>query len=552
MSFSPPLRLIALVAGLLFAPVIAFAAQAPLSDHQALYPRLVRISHDANVAHNGIIIASVSSFDGGGHQDIFASHDNGATFAIAGTVQDGDFAKGLCCGGLYELPAAIGAMPAGTLLWAGSVGGDTPADPMQIKIYTSTDQGAHWTYLSNCVTGTKPRSQGGLWEPEFTIAGNGHLVCFYSDETQAGHSQTLSYVQSSDGATWSAPVNVVASADANDRPGMANVVKLPDGSFVMSFEMCGPFNCAAFMKTSTDGLNWGDATSHGNAIALADGTTFWHTPTLTWGPTAGTTHGQLVLQGQILVKSGVVQPGDGKTLFINAAGDGTGAWTAFDAPVAVSMPDGTAGNYCENYSSPLLALDNGKTVLQLASDFDGTVCKTYVNSGTLGGVSMSGGNIAVTKGSTATGDFVLNTGPSFAGSYNLSVDVPGIPADVTLSDATVTLSPGVATTVHVTVKPTASADAGNRNIAYAGMFGALLLGAGGLATRRGKIAGALVVASLTLTGCGGGGSGGGGGTTTPPPTTVSTDYAGTITATNAVDSTVKATANFKITITKTV
>lgn len=548
MSFISPLRLTAVLLGLLIAPAVAFAAQGPLSDHQALYPRLVRISHDANVAHNDIIIASVSSFDGGGHQDIFASHDNGATFAIAGTVQDGDFAKGLCCGGLYELPATIGAMPAGTLLWAGSVGGDTPADPMQIKIYKSTDQGAHWTYLSNCVTGTKPRSQGGLWEPEFTIAGNGHLVCFYSDETQTGHSQTLSYVQSADGVTWSTSVNVVASADANDRPGMANVVKLPDGPYVMSFEMCGPLNCAAFMKTSADALTWGDATSHGTAIALADGTTFWHTPTLTWAPTAGTTHGQLVLQGQILVKNGVVQPGNGKTLFINAAGDGTGAWTAFDAPVTVSMPDGTAGNYCENYSSPLLAVDNGKTVLQLASDFDGTVCKTYVNRAALGGVSLNGGNIAVTKGSSATGDFTLNAGPSFAGSYNLSVDVPGIPADVTLSDASVTLSPASPATVHLTVKPTASADAGSYNIAYAGLFGTFLFGAGGLAVSKSKVAGALVVAScLTLSGCGG--SGGSGGTT--PPTTVSIDYAGTITATHAVDATVTATANFKITLTKT-
>lgn len=38
------------------------------------------------------------------------------------------------CGTLYELPSAVAAMLAGTLLWAGSTGGDTPAVAIQIRI----------------------------------------------------------------------------------------------------------------------------------------------------------------------------------------------------------------------------------------------------------------------------------------------------------------------------------------------------------------------------------------------------------------------------------
>ena len=539
----------------LFAVAAHAGAQSLLSDHQGFYPRVVMISHDATPSRNGVLIASVTGFEGGGHEDIFASHDNGATFTLAGTVQDSDFSKGLCCGGLYELPVAIGAMPAGTLLWAGSVGGDTPAEPMQLKIFKSTDQGATWSYLSNCATGAKPRSSGGLWEADFAIAGNGHLVCYYSDETQDGHSQVLRYVQTTDGITWSTPVDVVSSATQADRPGMINVVQLPNGHFVASFEMCGPLNCAAFLKSSTDGLDWGDVTSHGTAIATADGTTFWHTPTLVWAPVAGSVTGQLVMQGQILVKNGVLQAGNGKTLLINSAGDGSGTWEAFDAPTTIAMPGDTAGNYCQNYSSPLLALDNGQNVIGLASDFvTGTTCKTYVNVTPLGGVKgAAAGTITVTKGSSASGDISLRSSANQAGSYNLSVAAPGVPADVTLSATTVTLSATSDTTVQVTVKPTtlALAKPKGSGVQYAGGFAFGLIGLLGLFRRHRRVAAVLALLGLPmlLLGCGGGS--GGGSSVTPPPSTVSTTYSGTLTATRVADPTVTTSVPITITITKT-
>ncbi len=534
-------------------PFQAYATQSLLSDREAMYPRVVRISHDATPAHNGAIIATVTSFDGGGHEDVFASSDNGATFALAGKIEDAAFAKGLCCGGLYELPTAIGALPAGTLLWAGSVGADTPADPMQMRIYKSTDQGAHWTYLSNCVAAVKPRSLGGLWEAEFTIAANGHLVCFYSDETQDGHSQVLRYVQSTDGVTWSAPVDVVSSPTQADRPGMANVVRLPDGRYLMSFEMCGPQNCAAFLKSSADGLNWGDPSDHGTAITTADGTTFWHTPTLHWAPVTGSATGQLVLQGQILVRNGQVQSGNGQTVLINAAGDDTGDWVAFTGATAIAMPSGTAGNYCQNYSTSLLALDGGQTLLSLASDFAGTTCKTWFNRSALGGVKgTASGNISVAKGGSAFADISFRSSSNYAGDYTITASVPGLPGGVTLSATTLTLSAVTDTPVRLSVAPATVADSGQQEIRYAG-FGGLgllvagLFGRGVVSRRRQWLLLVLLGVPLILSGCGGGGGGSGSSPSTPPVT--SKTYAGMVTATLVSDPTVSLSVPISVTVT---
>ena len=53
--------------------------------------------------------------------------------------------------------------------------------------------------------------------------------------------------------------------------------------------------------------------------------------------------------------------------------------TGFDKPgIAVTNP---YNNYCPNYSSPLLVSPDSKRVLELASDYDGTICKTYYATG---------------------------------------------------------------------------------------------------------------------------------------------------------------------------
>jgi len=105
-------------------PLTPLIAQAPavargtlLQTGWSAYPRLVRLSHQSDPARNGVIFASVTEWSGGSARAGFhASFDDGVTFLRVGTLLDGAFATGLCCGTLFEMPQAVGTIAAGTLL----------------------------------------------------------------------------------------------------------------------------------------------------------------------------------------------------------------------------------------------------------------------------------------------------------------------------------------------------------------------------------------------------------------------------------------------------
>jgi hypothetical protein len=161
--------------------------------------------------------------------DIYSSA-NGAQFTKISSITDSSMMGGLCCGTLYELPSKVGNLAPGTLLWSGSVGQNSTTQPMQLEVYASSDQGHTWTYLSNCATGaTIGTTAGGLWEPQFTVASDGALACFYSDEQQAGHSQLIHQVRSYDGIHWQDSTFTIASAIQDDRPGMAVATRRQHG-----------------------------------------------------------------------------------------------------------------------------------------------------------------------------------------------------------------------------------------------------------------------------------------------------------------------------------
>lgn len=345
-----------------------------LRDGTGLYPRAIRLAHSG--AANGRVLASVVTFDGNNGQGaIYESTDDGATFAQVGTVADPHAAGGLglCCSTLYELPTQVGALPAGTLIWAASVGQDANPRNMEIRAWSSTDTGRTWSLLATISTAG---STLGMWEPEFTVAADGRLVCVFSDETQQPtHSQTLVESVSSDGVSWSPRANVVALGDSGARPGMANVRALAGGGYLMTYEICGSsFGCAVFSRTSTDGVDWGDPGAAGTAIVSTAGLHFAHAPTIA---RAGD---RLVLIGQVLQDSGgATAAGNGATIMVND-GSGTGDWVQQAAPV--SVPD-ARDDYCPNYSSSLLPSADGMSLLEVASDYDGTVCKPYYATGPL-------------------------------------------------------------------------------------------------------------------------------------------------------------------------
>src|ERR1044072_7353757 len=119
------LCLVLLACGL--SPASAAPGRVQLVDGLGIYPRLIRLEHSG--AANGRILASVTSSDASGKlSPIMESTDEGATFHKIGFVRDSEGWKGQCCATLFELPSQVGAMPAGTLLWAASMGQDGGAN----------------------------------------------------------------------------------------------------------------------------------------------------------------------------------------------------------------------------------------------------------------------------------------------------------------------------------------------------------------------------------------------------------------------------------------
>ncbi|OIV38235.1 hypothetical protein BIV57_06790 [Mangrovactinospora gilvigrisea] len=343
-----------------------------LSSDTGMYPRAVRLQHSG--AANGTIVAQDTAFSPTSpYGSVWASHDDGATFQQIGRVDDPAAAQGLCCTTLFELPSRVGALAPGTLLWAGSVG-QGPADRrMRLDVYASHDHGRTWSALSTVDVAANTH---GLWEPEFAVDARGRLAAFWSDETQQpAHSQVLAESLSSDGLTWSAPATIVTGPDAGNRPGMPNVRRMPNGSYVMSYEVCGvggADDCLVHLRRSPDADHWGDPTDLGTVPRTADGRRFTATPTLAeW-------HGRLFLVGQRVTNpDGSLAAGNGETVLTNDRG-GSGDWTAIPAPVAV--PDARL-DVCPNYSSTLVPSTDGRSVLEIATDYVGTTCTAFYGSG---------------------------------------------------------------------------------------------------------------------------------------------------------------------------
>ena len=362
---------------LAFAPHAAHATTngTALSGTVGYYPRVVRLS-------DGSLLASISGTDPADNSFtnlFYKSTDGGASFNYLSSIHDPDGA-GNCCSGLFVLPSDVGNYSAGTIFFASVEEPDSHTT--KIKVYTGTN-GSDWNYDSTLATGGSDGS--GVWEPSFTIASDGALVVYWSDETDASnHSQKLREARNyGTGGSWQDYTDIVASTIQADRPGMVIVSKTPSVYF-MTFEHCGPADCEVHYKTSSDGWNWGNVSDVGTRIQTADGRFLKHTPYNIWSfdPKSSTGGGALLVVGQIVVDSNNQQTGDsGYVLFANTNADGSGSFYTISSPVTM---DDARADVCPNYSSPLLQSTDGESLLEFVTDYDNGSCRGFY--GTLQGL----------------------------------------------------------------------------------------------------------------------------------------------------------------------
>ena len=356
------------------------------------YARMIRLAHAGAATGRLLATFEYGVASGTAHLPIRQSLDNGATWTTLSTVVDGMTGAGHPSSTfyqpfLYELPQQVGAYPAGTLLLTANVIGTD--NSTNFELWRSADRGATWTYVSMYqyarnadVGGDDP----GIWEPFLTVNGDGKLAMFFADERQRSlHSQFVGHIVSNDGGdTWSAKpdgslnyapglVKDVATPAQVQRPGMPTVTKLPNGTYVLGYEICSTARnaCEAYLKKSTNGgATWGTGPADpGTFVQTTDGRYLGSSPYVVWSPGGGP-NGQLLMAGMhVRYTSGnAFTEENHEGVFVNT-NNGDGAWSWFPAPLQIG--NGGIGSL-SNYSPSLLPSADGTEVRYTApSDLAG-------------------------------------------------------------------------------------------------------------------------------------------------------------------------------------
>ncbi len=373
------------------------------------YPRAIRLDHDGSP--NQTMLAT---FAKGGHNaptslPIYRSLDGGASWTQISTVVSNTPGWDLEAPTLFEVPRTISGLNQGDLLAAGTAWQVGDYTTQKIEVFHSSDGGLTWQYRSNCTqTAGEPNSWGhGIWEPTFLVADDGTLACFISDERPSGtptNNQVIGHYTSNDGGvTWSSSFTFDVSFPADNllRPGMQTFAELPDGRYVMSYEMCRDATdpdhaCEVYIKFSDDGLNWGVPGDAGTLVRTSDDRELLHTPYIAWLPSGGP-DGTLIISGQRVVAgptgNKTVLEESGSVLFANT-NLGVGEWVEITAPVTVNPTGGygTGVASCPGYSTPMIPREDGTSFVYFAATWLGTGNQCELRFG-LGSLPVVSGQI---------------------------------------------------------------------------------------------------------------------------------------------------------------
>ena len=323
----------------------------------AMYPRCICLAH--NGEKNGTLLATFECYSHGTPVfPIYESNDDGESWHRLSEIRDEE--KGFGCRfqpHLLELPLTCGTVEEGTILCAGNI---IPSDFSSscLHLYQSTDCGKTWSFLSEFVSGghavvdpREPDANRPVWEPFLTVTPDGKLICFYSDERRAagsGYNQLLAHKVSPDGGrTWGEEKIDVAFPGGRLRPGMPVVAALPQGRFIMVYEMVNQDKIPVYFRISDSIEDWGDRDFMGNPVCAADGSYLTGTPYVSWIPQGGP-------EGTILVT------GRGFSHIMANSRMGEGFFVKLDSLMDIDNTCGFAG-----YSQCILPLHGGKQVLNL-------------------------------------------------------------------------------------------------------------------------------------------------------------------------------------------
>lgn len=380
----------------------------------ALYARAMQTSNGKMYATFEQYTTGVAMFP------IFESLDSGRTWKKVGDVKDTHKGVGMRWEPhLYQLPQAIGDMPAGTLLAAGLV---LPYNrsACQIDMYKSNDEGRTWTYVSTIAIGTQANpGSDPVWEP-FIMVANNKLYVFYSDERDAAYSQKLVHQSSADGVKWSSVVTDVAIS--GQRPGMVTVAQMANGNYIMTYEIIGTPEGSSF-KTTSNIDNWN---------ASDKGTVF---------DSKGSSPYCISMNGSIIIASA----GSG-SLFTNS-NNAVGAWTMISSPVGAS------------YSRALVPLNNGR-IFVIGAGWNGT----GLNNVTYGDLAFGCTPTAITPAMQVNGGTWQNVASD---TVNLGATVVLGPQPVAATGWSWSGPNGFsATTREVTISDASAAKAGTYTATY--------------------------------------------------------------------------------------
>jgi hypothetical protein len=200
----------------------------------ASYARAVRLSTSAP-GKSRTLLATYQSF--GSSFPVLRSDDDGRTWTKQSSINIGSVALQPF---LYELPRAFAGLPKGALLFACNSFGKF--DGTYIQLYSSTDAGVTWEFVSTVAQGGPPNTTNGatpVWEP-FLLLHNDKLICYYSDQRDPKYGQKLAHQTSTDLHNWGPVVDDATGTVYPERPGMTSVARLRGDLWIMTYEFGTP------------------------------------------------------------------------------------------------------------------------------------------------------------------------------------------------------------------------------------------------------------------------------------------------------------------------